>query len=204
MEMNTMKRRALIEKIIPIFIFFSLWLDGSLLPLILLPILFVLLVEKKSLGLLGFSSHGLKYSLLSGLLTAFVLIVVYYPIFLHYLPNILEGGAIDLYTVFLDIFHYPVYEEIAYRSFALTHFADLKKSPRSKKNLVVNIFQSVFFVSVHKHHFNVPLILVPVFLLGFLNGILFLKTRNVYGCIFSHSILNGSALLLRHAVTAGW
>lgn len=204
MEVNTIKRITLIEKIIYAFIFFSLWVDGSLLPLILLPIMYVLLVEKKGLGWLGFSSYGLKYSLLFGLSVAFIVLVIYYPILLHYLPQILEGGAIDLYTIFLDVFHYPVYEEIAYGSFALTHFADLERSPRSKKNIVVNLFQSFLFVSVHKHHFNSPLILVPVFLLGLLNGVLFLKTRNVYGCIFSHSILNGSALLLRHAVTAGW
>jgi len=199
-----LKREDWIENIIPAFIFFSLWLDGSLLPLILLPILYVLLVERKSPGWLGFSSHRLKYSLLSGLLVAFVLIAVYYPIFLHYLPYILEGGAIDLYTVFLDVLHYPVYEEIAYWSFVLSHFADPEKSPRTKRNLLVNPFQSLLFVSVHRHHFNAPLILVPVFLLGFLNGILFLKTRNIYGCMFSHSILNSFALLLRHAATAGW
>jgi len=204
MEVNKMKRRIMIEKIIPAFMLFSLWLDGSLLLLILLPILYVLLVERKSLGWLGFSSHGLKYSLLFGLLVAFALVVIYHPIFLQYLPQMLEGGAIELYTVFLDVFHYPVYEEISYRSFALSHFADLEKSPRSKKNMVVNLFQSVLFVSIHKHHFNAPLILVPVFLLGLLNGILSLKTRNVYGCMFSHSILNSSALLLRHAVTADW
>jgi len=199
-----MKRIILIEKIIPAFIFLSLWLDGSILPLILFPILYVLLVERKSLRWLGFSSIGLKNLFLFGLSIAFVLVAVYYPVFLMYLPGMLDGGAIDLYTIFLDVFHYPVYEEIAYRSFALSHFADLKKSPRSRQNLLVNLFQSVLFVSIHRHHFDAPLFLVPVFLLGLLNGVLFLKTRNVYGCIFSHSILNSSALLLRHVVTAGW
>jgi len=78
-----------------------------------------------------------------------------------------------------------------------SHFAKLDRSCLSPRNLIVNIFQSFFFLSIHKHHFSAPLVLLPVFFLGFMSGLLFLKTRNIYGCIASHSAINGFALLLR-------
>jgi len=131
-------------------------------------------------------------------LIVFVLSGVYYPIFLYYLPYLLQQETINLYEVFLDVVHYPVYEEIAYRSFVLTHFAELDRPYLSTRNIVVNLFQSLLFVVIHKHHFSVPLVLIPVFFLGLLNGFLFLRTRNIYGCITSHSALNGFALLLRY------
>ena len=202
--MEILKREVWIEKIIPAFIFFALWIDGWLLPLILVPIFYVLMIEKKNLGWLGFSKHELGYSLFLSLIITGCLIAIYYPIFFHYLPYTLGKEDIDIYTVFSDVFHYPVYEEIAYRSFVLIHFAKLDSSPLSNRNLILNLTQSLLFVSIHKHHFSQPLILIPVFLLGLLNGLLFLKTKNIYGCIFSHSILNGFALLLLNAVTARW
>lgn len=192
-----MKREVVVGKILPLLIFLSLWLDGWFLPLILLPILYVLLVEKKSLEWFGFSRHGLRFSVFISVLIFFVLSAIYYPIFLYYLP-LMERETINLYHVFLDVVHYPVYEEIAYRDFALTHFAKLDSSYLSNRNLIVNLFQSLLFLSIHKHHFGKPLVLIPVFLLGLLNGFLFLKTRNIYGCILSHSSLNGFALLLRY------
>ncbi|MFQ6095113.1 MAG: type II CAAX prenyl endopeptidase Rce1 family protein [Candidatus Bathyarchaeia archaeon] len=186
-----------ISKVIPGLIVFGLWLDGWFFPLILLPIFYVLLVEKKSLEWLGFSRHGLRYSIIMGLLILLVLSGVYYPIFLHYPGYVSKQGTIDIYVILLDLVWYPLYEEITYRSFALTHFAELDKSSLSTKNLIANISQSFLFVSIHKQHFGAPPLLVLVFLLGFLNGFLFLKTRNAYGCIVSHSTLNGFALLLR-------
>lgn len=191
-----MKREVWIENVIPGLILFSLWLDGWFFPLILLPILYVLLFEKKSLGWLGFSKYELWHSIAIGVLLALVLTGIYYPTFLHYLP-LMRLETIDLYDVFLDVVWYPVYEEISYRSFALTHFTELDRSRFSTRNLIVNLFQSFLFLSIHKHHLSVPLVLVPVFFLGLLNGFLFLKTRNIYGCIVSHSALNGFALLLR-------
>jgi membrane protease YdiL (CAAX protease family) len=129
---------------------------------------------------------------------ALVLIGVYYPIFLHYFSDIVKGESPNLYGFFLDVVWYPVYEETAYRSFTLSHFANPDESSLSTRNLVVNVTQSLLFLSIHKHHFPLPLVLVPVFLLAFLSGMLFLRTRNIYGCIVSHSILNGFALLLRY------
>jgi len=190
-------RDLLIRRIIPALIFLSLWLDGWLFPLILLPILYVLLIEKKSLEWLGFSRHGLQSSMLVGVLITSLLCVIYCPIFFYYLPT-MEREAIDLYSIFLDVIWYPVYEELAYRAFALSHFAEPHGSYLSTKNLSANLIQSLLFLSIHKHHFSVPLVLVPVFLLGLLNGFLFIKTRNIYGCILTHSTLNGFALLLRY------
>jgi len=193
-----LKREVWVEKIIPAFILFSLWLDGWFFPLILLPILYVLLIEKKSLGWLGFSGRELWLSTVISALIAFVLIGLYYPIFLHYFSYMLQRETIDNYGIFLDVVWYPVYEEICYRSFALTHFAEPDKSHASTRNIIVNLIQSLLFLSVHKHHFSTPLVLVPIFFLGLLNGFLFLKTRNISGCIVSHSALNSFALLLRY------
>lgn len=195
--MRELKRSFLVGKIVPAFIFFVLWLDGSLLPLILLPILYVILVEKKRLSYLGFSQNSFRQSLVLGLVIAVILSGQYYLIFNYYLPNILNPKAINFYDVFTDIVHYPLYEEVAYRSFFLTHYAELDRHLLSTRNLAANCVQSLLFVAVHKHHFSTPLILIPVFLLAFLNGVNYLKTKNIYGCILAHSLLNSYALALR-------
>ncbi|MFQ6068877.1 MAG: type II CAAX prenyl endopeptidase Rce1 family protein [Candidatus Bathyarchaeia archaeon] len=192
-----MKREVWVEKIIPALVLLSLWLNGWFFPLILFPIVYVLFVEKKRLGWLGFSGHEIGLSLVIGVLIAFVSSGMYYPIFLYYLP-MMKIEIITLYSIFLDVIWYPTYEEVTYRSFALSHFAKLDRSYLSSRNLIVNIFQSLLFLSIHKHHFSAPLVLLPVFCLGFVNGFLFLKTRNIYGCILSHSALNGFALLLKY------
>jgi membrane protease YdiL (CAAX protease family) len=128
---------------------------------------------------------------------ALVLSVVYYPIFLYYL-NIMRIGIVTIYSIFLDVVWYPIYEEVTYRSFVFSHFAKLDRSYLSLRNFIVNVFQTFLFLSIHKHHFSTPLILLPVFFLGLVNGFLFLKTRNIYGCIVSHATLNGFALLLKY------
>ncbi len=192
-----LKREDWIEKIVPALIFFPLWLDGWFFPLILLPIIYVLLVEKKSLGWLSLSRHEIQVSLAIGVLIAFVLSGMYYPIFLYYLA-IMKMGMTTLYGILLDVAWYPTYEEISYRSFGLSHFAKLDSSLLSARNITVNIFQSLLFLSIHKHHFSTPIVLLPVFFLGLMNGFLFLKTRNIFGCIASHSALNGFALLVKH------
>jgi len=194
-----LKRKVWVEKIFPAFIFFSLWLDGWFFPIILLPIVYVLIVEKKNLGWLGFSRDKLYFSISSGMIIALVLSVVYYPIFLYYL-DIMKIGIVTIYSIFLDVVWYPIYEEVTYRSFLISHFAEVDQPFLSSRNLIVNLFQSLLFLSIHKHHFAVPLVLFPVFFLGLTNGFLFLKTRNIYGSIASHSVLNGFALLLNHLV----
>ena len=192
-----LKREVWVAKVIPAIILFASWLDGWFFPLILLPIIYVLFVEKKSLGWLGFSRDKLYFSLSSGVIIAFVLSVVYYPIFLFYL-DIMKIGIVTVYSIFLDVVWYPIYEEVTYRSFLFSHFAEVDKSYLSSRNLIVNLLQSLLFLSIHKHHFSTPFVLLPVFFLGLVNGFLFLKTRNIYGCIVSHGALNGFALVLRY------
>jgi len=192
-----LKREVLVAKVIPAIILFSLWLDGWFFPLILLPIIYVIFVEKKSLGWLGFSRHEIRFSLGVGVIIALVLSVAYYPIFLYYL-DIMKIGIVTIYSIFLDVVWYPIYEEVTYRSFSFSHFAEVDQSYLSSRNLIVNLFQSLLFLSVHKHHFSTPLVLLPVFFFGLVNGFLFLKTRNIYGCMASHSVVNGLALLLKY------
>ena len=165
--------------------------------MLVLPFLYVILVEKKDLAWLGFRTQHVQTSICQGLLTTLFLMGVYYPIFLHYSPT-LSGRFPSLYDVFTDVVWYPVYEEVAYRSFLLVHFARADDSPLSRRNLTVNLIQSSLFLFVHKHHVaqGTPLILIPVLLLALLNGYVFLKTRNISGCLLSHSAVNGFALLL--------
>lgn len=175
---------------------FSLWLDSWFFPLILLPIVYVLFVEKKSLGWLGFSRYEIRFSLGMGVMIALVLSGMYFPVFLYYL-HIVKMEIVTINSIFLDVVWYPIYEEVTYRSFVFSHFAKLDRSCLSRRNLIVNIFQSFLFLSIHKHHFSTPLVLLPVFFLGLTNGFLFQKTKNIYGCIVSHSALNGFALFLK-------
>ncbi len=184
-------------KIVPGVIVVILWLNGGFFPLLLLPILYVRLVEHKGFHWLGFSRREIRSSMIGGVAIALALMGVYYPIFLSYFSDSVHGDAVDLYGVLLDVLWYPVYEETAYRGFTLTHFANLDEPCLSPRNLISNVAQSLLFLSIHKHHLNAPLVLVPVFLLALLNGILFVRTRNLFGCIVSHSLLNGFAVLLR-------
>ena len=190
-------RGVWVEKVIPGLILVSMWLDGWFYPLLLLPLLYVLFVEKKTLGWLGFRRLELWPSLFLGVLVSVGLTLVYYPIFLYYL-QLIRLETVDLYAVFTDVFWYPLYEEVAYRSFALAHFAESSGPRLSVRNALANLSQSLLFLSVHRHHLasGMPLVLVPVFMLGLLNGLIFLRSRNIYGCIISHSALHGFALLL--------
>lgn len=69
----------------------------------------------------------------------------------------------------------------------------------SRHNLGLNLLQSLLFVLVHRHHISAgfPFLLIPVLLLGFLNGLVFLRSRNVTGCIVGHAIVNGTAWLMQ-------
>jgi len=188
----------MINKVGPALIFCALWLDGWFYPLLLLPFLYVILVEKKETSWLGFRKQGLQPSISLGLSTAILLMVTHYPIFMHYIP-LIEEGVLSLYDIFTDVVWYPLYEETAYRSFLLVHFADFEASSFSKRNLLLNFLQAALFLSIHKHHVTSgrPLVLVTVLGLALLNGLIFLKTRNISGCILSHCAINGFALFLR-------
>jgi len=193
-------RRLLIDKALPALVFLSLWLDGGFYPLLLLPFLYVILLEKKDLAWLGFKKQGALPSIRSGLLVSVFLMAVYYPISRHY-ASLIGTRLVTLHDLFTDIAWYPLYEEVAYRGFLLTHFARFKSPNLSKRNILLNLIQSLFFLSIHRHHVTsgVALVLLPVFLLGLLNGFLFIKTRNIFGCLLSHSAVNGFALLLRYS-----
>ena len=185
-----------VEKIIPAIIFFCLWLNGWFYPLLLLPILYIFLVEKKNFEWLGFRKEEFKPSILYGLIAFVSAIAIYFPIFLYYLP-IFEGKTLTIYNNFTDIIWYPLYEEISYRSWLFVHYADFDNSYRSKRNNTLNILQSILFVFIHWQYImsGTYLILVVLFIFALLNGFLFLYTRNIVGCILSHVALNGFAIL---------
>ena len=67
-----LKREVWVAKVIPAIILFALWLDGWFFPLILLPTIYVLFVEKKSLGWLGFSRDKLYFSLSNGMILSLI------------------------------------------------------------------------------------------------------------------------------------
>ncbi len=196
-----LKREIWIGKVLPALIFIALWMDGWFYPLLLLPILYVLLVEKKSLGWLGFGKAWFSLSVSAGAVIAAGLSLLYLGTFLHHLPVFERQPPMPL-AVFTDVLWYPLYEETAYRSFFLAHFGNPGAPGISRRNLLANLSQSLLFLSIHRHHLvaGMPLVLVPVFMLGLLNGFLFLRTRNLYGCLLSHSALNGFAFLIQHAL----
>jgi membrane protease YdiL (CAAX protease family) len=188
----------LVEEIVPTSLFIALWLDGWVYPLLLAPFLYVFVIEKKHLSWLGFQKQGLQSSMNFGSTVSILLMALYYFIFLNYFPLILHNTP-NLYDLFTDIIWYPLYEEVTYRAFFLSHFTVFNLSPTSKRNFGANLIQSLMFVSIHWHHITAgfTLILIPVFLLAITNGFIYQKTGNIYGCIFSHSALNVFALLLR-------
>ncbi len=192
----------MLTKIIPAFIIFVLWLDGWFYPLILLPILYVLLVEKKPLESIGLTTRDLWPSTRVALFVFAADLLIYLPIFFYYKPTFQSIYLFDPYTIFTDVIWYPLYEEIAYRGFLLGHYTSFGDPTFSSKPMLANLIQSILFLSLHHKHLSSghPLILIPVFLLGFLNGTLFLRTRNTVGCILSHSLLNASALVLNHII----
>jgi membrane protease YdiL (CAAX protease family) len=166
-----------------------------------LPFLYVIFVEKKGFEFLGFRKEKLSLSISLGLAITAILFLVYLPIFVYYIP-MLQVASIGFYVIFTDVVWYPIYEEVAYRGFFLAHFTNPDDSPFSRRGLLLNLSQAALFLSVHHKHVTAgqPLLLIPVFLLGFLNGFIFLRTRTIIGCISSHSILNGAALILNQII----
>ena len=104
-----------------------------------------------------------------------------------------NGG---LRVILTDLVWFPLYEEVSYRGFFLGVFA--RRGGYTTVNLALNLAQALLFVSVHHHHVSagLPLLLIPIFLLGLLNGLVFLRSWNVVGCVLGHVLVNGLALLL--------
>jgi len=188
-------RRSLFEAVFPAFIVFSLWLDGWFYPLILLPLLYVKLVDRKGLEWIGFHERSLFSSGLLGVCLSFGVILVWYPVFVYYKPSL---ESITAYVLFTDVVWYPFYEEVAYRGFALAYLVPREMRVLSLRGLVGNFAQALLFVSIHHRYVTsgMPLFLVPVLLLGLVNGFIFLKTRNIFGCFLGHSLTNTLALLV--------
>ncbi len=191
------KKRLLLGKVLPAFIVFALWLDGWFYPLILLPLLYVRLVDRKGFEWIGFHSRKLYYSILLGICSFLGITVIWYLFFAYYLPP-LEISQITPYVLFTDIAWYPFYEEVTYRGFALAYFVPKATSIFSLRSLLANSAQALLFVCIHHRYVTIgaPLFLVVVLLLGLASGFIFLKTRNIFGCLLLHSLLNGVALLI--------
>jgi membrane protease YdiL (CAAX protease family) len=189
--------RGLRGKALASLVFLALWLDGSFYPLILLPLLFVLLYERDSLSKIGLGGSGLRRSLLLGAGVGTTVSAVYYPIFVHYLSRRMWDD-LGLLTLFTDIVWYPLYEEVAYRGFFLGSFADPGEE-LSGRNLALNLVQALLFVLMHQNHIRAGLwlLLIPVFALGFAMGLVFIRTRNIAGCVLGHSLVNGIADVFR-------
>ncbi len=188
-------RRRLLEVVFPGFVVFVLWLDGWFYPLILLPFLHVKLVDRRRLEWIGFHGRNLFSSGLLGVCLSFGVILVWYQFFVYYKPSL---ESITAYVLFTDVFWYPFYEEVAYRGFALAHLVPREMRVFSLRSLVGNFAQALLFVSVHHKYVTsgTPLFLVTLLLLGLVNGFIFLKTRNIFGCFLCHSLVNTLALLI--------
>ena len=190
-------RRSLLETAFPAFIVFALWLDGWFYPLILLPLLYVMLVDRKGLKYIGFHGENLSISGLLGVCSSLGIILVWYLFFVYYSPS-LEDFTVTAYVLFEDVIWYPFYEEVAYRGFALAYLVPKKTSIFGLRSLVGNFAQALLFISVHHRYVTsgTPLFLVPLLLMGLANGFIFLKTRNISGCFLCHSLTNTLGLLI--------
>jgi len=184
--------------VLAVFVFVALWLNGWFYPLILLPFFYVKLMARKSFGWIGFRWKGLLPSAVMGTAFSFATILIWYPIFTFYML-LLKAPVTTPYVLFTDVFWCPLYEEVAYRGFFFANLTDEKAGPLSKGGLAANLAQTVLFLSVHHNHVTsgTPLFLIPVGFLALANGLLFLKTRNLFGCIMCHSLTNGLAHLIR-------
>jgi len=77
--------------------------EWTILPINPSPIFYVLFIEKRDLKWLGFTTQRLKYSLSLGVIVFVFLFIIYYPIFLYYLPYILVEKDFSLYIFLIDI-----------------------------------------------------------------------------------------------------
>ncbi|MGM0369844.1 MAG: CPBP family intramembrane glutamic endopeptidase [Bacillota bacterium] len=92
------------------------------------------------------------------------------------LTRMMQGGL----GVFMGLVLAPIIEEIVFRGLILAGLAD---SYSRKKAIVVS---AILFAVYHFNLFQ----LVPTFLVGLLLGYIYLKTRSVLICIFTHLIYN--------------
>ncbi len=184
------------KQILALLVFLALWINGSFYPLVILPFIYIRFIMRESQSLIGFKKRSFRQSLTLGFFSALFVLVVYYPIHLNYI-SVRAKSLFSFGVVISDLLWYPFYEEVSYRGFFLGVFTK-KRCFFSYQNMVLNLTQALMFTSVHYHHVRagLPLLLIPVFALGFLSGIVFLRSRNIGGCFLAHTISNGITLLL--------
>lgn len=184
------------KQILALLVFLALWINGSFYPLVLLPFIYIRFVLRENQSLIGFNGRGLRLSMALGVLSGLFVLAVYYPIHLNYIA-VRAKALFSLEVALSDLVWYPFYEEVSYRGFFFGVFTK-KGSFFSNQNMALNLIQALMFTSVHYHHVGVglPLLLIPIFILGFLSGLVFLRSRNIAGCLLAHAISNGIALLL--------
>lgn len=161
---------------------------------------------KSILRSLGFRKTGLKQSIVLALLTIGIVGIVHYSIFTSYLPSVLMGAPpITLNSILLYVLLSPLLEEFIFRSillavstYLLGRFTRFNGSPFSIDGVSINLGQSILFMLSHYQYLEreMSLFLIPPFLLGFLNGVVFLKTKNIIGSIMAHSICNSIVLII--------
>lgn len=192
-----MATQIIIDKAIPFVIVIALWLNGWFYPLLLVPILYVMVFEKRGPYFIGFELSKIRRSAALGLIAGNLLSLVYLALFIFYRVAFQPIGEIDWSILFTSMVWYSLYDEIVYRGFFLSHFSDVNESVLSARGLFVNILQTLLFISAPIKVLTIgePLVLLLFSLLGFVNGLIFMKTRNLAGCILSHSIVIGSAWL---------
>ncbi len=180
------------------FVFLALWLDGSFYPLLLLPLAYVWVSDPNRLSSLGLRKEGFLRSAVWGLLGLGIVVPTWLAIWVAYGGwDTSAGGFLEMLK---DFAWYPVYEEIAYRGFFLSRLGN----PYLKKKWIANVVQGALFASVHYHYAQagMPLRILPAFVLGLVTGTIFLRTRNLAGCLLCHALANvlGSAIpVLLHA-----
>ena len=192
-----LEKKAVIRKILPGIIFIALWMNGWFYPLLLLPFIYVFAVEEETLNWMGFKTERTRESAILGILVSLVLLLLYIPVAFFYL-QIMQTRNFTPYDIFTDVIWYPLYEEVVYRSFFLTHFAKLNDDVSSRSNIAANISQAILFTFIHRNHIESRLyfLLVIVFLLAVFTGLLFIRTKNMVGCLIAHATLNAGALFI--------
>jgi membrane protease YdiL (CAAX protease family) len=174
-------------------VFFALWLDGSFYPLLLLPLAYVWVSVPDRFSSLGLKHEGFPRSIMWGFLGLGIVLPAWLAVWLAYGGwDASTGGLLGMLR---DFAWYPVYEEITYRGFFLSRLG-----PYLKRKSFANLVQAALFASIHYHYAKagMPLRILPAFVLGLVTGIIFLKTRNLAGCLLCHALANmlASAILV--------
>ncbi len=192
-----MDTHIIIDKAIPFVIMIALWLNGWFYPLLLVPILYVMVFEKRGPYFIGFELSKIRRSAALGLIAGNLLSLVYLGLFIFCRVVVQPLGDIDWSVLFTSMVWFSFYDEIVYRGFFISHFSDANESMFSPRGLVVNLLQTLMFISTPIKVLSIgqPLVLLFFSLLGFTNGLVFMRTRNLAGCILSHSIVIGSTWL---------